>query len=783
MIFTYFGLANLYNILGDQQEVKRVCREGMAMVDANADDCSIGAAYIYDVAGGAAYAEGDWKRADSLWTECLKVVTRTRSMDDLGAVFARSYRAQAWYQMNRIDDAEREYRALDPVMRTLFGNSSDMVAGNSLWIGKCALARGDTAQARLFLVESAETHRDFLRANFSYLPDRTTGPADYELALCDWLSGRVREAFDVSLLVEADTRARLRWQARTLSDKDALALEEQRTEGLSLALTALLAGGLDEAATRRAFDAVVRSRAVVLDAVTARHLTARASTDSLARAIGDTLRIVQRQLSAAVVRASNSDEVPGRVGLEQQRRALTSRLSRLEPALARSFEGGSVGADEVALALPSGSRLVSFVRFQRRMEAAGSLVDHRRSEPWYAAFVLGGGEAEVRVHDLGSAAVLNHEIEQWTQAIALATDSNAENAARQPLGDRLRRRMWDVLAPETPEETRIFVVPDGAIASLPILALPTPEGRSQIERSAPLAYLSAERDLVQTSSAREEGVGMLVLADPDFVDARCAEPEEVFASVSRMATVGETDHGEPTPAFRGKTSRCGEFHELYFSRVAQSAAEARDLAVITRQSGMPTGLLLGPEASEESFKRYAPGRRMVHVASHGFALSGRCRTERGGRETSFVRAGIALAGANGRAELDPASNREDGILTAEEVAVLDLSGAECVVLSACESGVGDAITGEGVTGMRRAFHQSGARTLVSSLWKVDDATARAWMREFYRELLGDHPEPADAAHAASLTVLRRLRKGGQEPSPALWGAFVVSGVPEVVSAR
>jgi CHAT domain-containing protein len=157
--------------------------------------------------------------------------------------------------------------------------------------------------------------------------------------------------------------------------------------------------------------------------------------------------------------------------------------------------------------------------------------------------------------------------------------------------------------------------------------------------------------------------------------------------------------------------------------------------------------------------------------------------ERGVHETPLVRAGIALAGANSRADVPVEPDREDGILTAEEVAMLDLTGAECVVLSACDTGVGEVIVGEGVLGMRRAFHQAGAATLVSSLWKVDDAWARAWMREFYRGLFGDRPDPAAAAHEASLTMVRRLRKQGREPSPAFWGSFVVCGKYDADGAR
>jgi CHAT domain-containing protein len=138
-----------------------------------------------------------------------------------------------------------------------------------------------------------------------------------------------------------------------------------------------------------------------------------------------------------------------------------------------------------------------------------------------------------------------------------------------------------------------------------------------------------------------------------------------------------------------------------------------------------------------------------------------------------LRAGLALAGANDRSQVGPGA--EDGVLTAEEVSVMRLLGTECVVLSACETGIGDPRSGEGLIGLRWAFHAAGVRSLVTSLWMVDDAATRAWMREFYTALWQNDADPAAACHQASLAMLRKLRASGQDPDPALWAGFVVSG--------
>ena len=152
-------------------------------------------------------------------------------------------------------------------------------------------------------------------------------------------------------------------------------------------------------------------------------------------------------------------------------------------------------------------------------------------------------------------------------------------------------------------------------------------------------------------------------------------------------------------------------------------------------------------------------------------------------------------------------DREDGILTAEEVQSLDLRGTELVVLSACETGLGQGDYGQGVMGLQRAFQAAGARAVVASLWRVDDAATTVLMEQFYTNLWSKKMPKLEALRQAQLTVLNnpglvtarraelakqrgidekpeKLPEGGQiappnagatRSDPALWAAFVLSG--------
>jgi CHAT domain-containing protein len=185
----------------------------------------------------------------------------------------------------------------------------------------------------------------------------------------------------------------------------------------------------------------------------------------------------------------------------------------------------------------------------------------------------------------------------------------------------------------------------------------------------------------------------------------------------------------------------------------------------------------------------AVGRQVVHLATHGFFLGAPCivapaRTRGVGGlvnstrpaaaidDNPLVAAGLAFAGANGgagRGALDA------GILTAEEITSLNLHGTEWAVLSACDTGLGTIRAGEGVFGLRRAFQIAGVRTVIMSLWSVEDQAARSWMRFLYQARLQRHLDTADAVHDANLRALSARRSGGQSTHPFFWAAFVAAG--------
>jgi CHAT domain-containing protein len=214
-------------------------------------------------------------------------------------------------------------------------------------------------------------------------------------------------------------------------------------------------------------------------------------------------------------------------------------------------------------------------------------------------------------------------------------------------------------------------------------------------------------------------------------------------------------------------------------------------------------VLTGAAAGEAAVKAASAGRRVVHFATHGFFLDSRCEPAPAGVravgglvtaspaarpatpppgaaavaaarvDNPLLLSGLALAGANRRAAAR--ADRDDGILTAEEIAGLDLHGTEWAVLSACDTGLGEIRAGEGVFGLRRAFQIAGARTVIMSLWPVDDRATRSWMHTLYAARFQRQLDTAAAVREAGLAMLRERRTARLSTHPFYWAAFVAAG--------
>jgi CHAT domain-containing protein len=162
-------------------------------------------------------------------------------------------------------------------------------------------------------------------------------------------------------------------------------------------------------------------------------------------------------------------------------------------------------------------------------------------------------------------------------------------------------------------------------------------------------------------------------------------------------------------------------------------------------------------------------KRIVHIATHGFYQEGNPQ-ENTDLNAALTRCGLFFSGADNKRMGEPLpANLDDGILTAEEIAQLDFRGLEIVVLSACKTGQGQ-ISSDGVFGLQRGFKKAGAKSILMSLWKVDDAATSLLMTEFYKYWISGMSKH-DALERAKQTVRSHTEKGWDDP--IYWAAFIL----------
>jgi CHAT domain-containing protein len=287
------------------------------------------------------------------------------------------------------------------------------------------------------------------------------------------------------------------------------------------------------------------------------------------------------------------------------------------------------------------------------------------------------------------------------------------------------------------------------------------------------------------------GEGILVVGNPAF-----DQKGNTASAANQQPAANAGTAVLPATIMRGSRSACGTFQTLRFPLLPASQQEVENIAVLWKRSMSQAHAgrvndpleLTGEGATREAFLQYAPGKRVLHVATHGFFMEGSCQSvlERQSntlkRDSPFLHAtaenplllsGLALAGVNRR---DPKqSTEDDGILTAEEIASVNLEGVDWAVLSACETGIGAIKAGEGVFGLRRAFQVAGAKTVIMSLWRIEDETTRQWMTALYRNHFLNQEGTGESVRDASLQILRQRQARHQSTHPFYWGAFIAAG--------
>ncbi len=725
--------------------------------------------------------------------------------------------------LGEYEDALSFYELALAIWYNVLGTQHPTVASTLNNLALLHKSMGDYSQAEALLQESLQMRQTLLGKDHPDLAGSLYNLADIHVVV-----GRVDEAFK-GMREAARLDNQLLGQVFLIGSESQrmahLVTVQARTAGtLSLLLTYLRE---KPEARQVGFNLVLRRKALGFEALAIQRdavLGGRypALWDKLHEWIALRIQVAQATLNIpqmANLEAYQQELVEHNTRREQLEVELASKIPEMN--LARQLQ--TVDCIQVVQAMPEGAVLIEFVLLDIfNFGVSGQ----RWLDAHYIAFVLPAGRPDdVRLVDLGEAKTIDMMVANFVKTmtgdgrqLAVGIEPAESLFAAMGEGKMLRQIIFDPIREHLNGNKRLYVVPDGELNHLPFEALPASDGQCLID-SYHISYLGSGRDLLHLKVERSinRSSPALVIADPDFdlkqsaLDASqlssfmdggrdLSVDNNYFAKLSmqQMHVARSRDYQSSSSRFgRLKGTRVEGEHIAKLLKVApwlgQEALEGR-VKTFCSSKAVQKGEAVGSSESSNERKEEYHSPYILHIATHGFFLADQFRdvvrddtvsdSALGQQEKSqldrlverrienpLLRSGLVLAGINTwnwGEEAPPEA--EDGLLTAEEVTALDLLDTELVVLSACQTGVGEVYQSEGVFGLRRAFLLAGAKTLVMSLWKVPDQQTQELMIHFYG-FLQQGRDISTALHEAQ----KHIKQQPGQSHPFYWGAFICQG--------
>jgi len=720
---TLNNLAVLYRDKGDDERAVPLLRRDLAISEAKLGPNHAFVAPTLSNLALIAFQQRDYAQADALLRRALTIQERALGPDHLavGITLSRLGRVAVGDRSNEAAQAEALLERALTTLEKAVGPNHPEVATVLAGLATLRERQGDERASEALVRRALATQESVLGASHPDVADSLERMSAIRLRAAD-VTGAV-----AYLARSYDIRERL--LARNLL----LGSDRQRARYL-----ALFTGDIDRAISLHVREAPDSPNALALAISTILRRKGRAldvARDSVAvlrrhaaapqQELFDRLGAARARLATVTLRGPAGATA---AAYRAQRQRLAARVEELEADLSResvAFRADGHPIDPIAVqhAIPPGTALVEYARYHPLLRGDASPLPAR-----FVAYVLGPAASPPRWIDLGEAAAIDAAVTRWRTALR---DPHRTEEAR--LARAVDHLVLEPVRPLLDGATHLLIAPDGALNLIPFAALRDASGRHALERYT-ITLLTSGRDLLRLADLGDSRSEAVVVAAPAFGD-----PPLV-----------------PAPDGRGGPSRV-DGSRPFFGPLPGVAAEVRALRALLPGAR----ILTGSEATESAVRRLA-GPRLLHVATHGFFHEAARAADP--LDDAMARSGLALAGAN------RTPTQDDGVLTAVEAAGLDLFGTRLVVLSACDTGVGDVRVGEGVYGLRRALVLAGAESQVMSLWPVSDRSTRDLVIGYYRRITGGAGR-AEALRHAQLELLRSARTA----HPYHWASFIQSG--------
>ena len=662
IILSMGNLGDTLRALGRYLDAERMLKQALELQEAKSgkDDPSLidplnNLATLYS-------AKGDAEAASTAWERALAIINKSGASGELQTMVLYSNLGHLDLVRGRLPEGKERLDHALALARRLAPNSAFLasVLSNTVLL---KMREGDPAGAARDSTEAVAI-RERLQPDSAVLAD-----ALENLALSSWAAGNLEAA------LQAFTRATA---IREVETPKVLAIgsPEQKEEFIrsqastfDAVLTLQMSAFSDRAeAAGLAIRSVLFRKGLLLDTLSNETATLK-NWPADDKPLADKLRELRSEVSTLWFSQRQSNDAFLKFEVRRAlERELEGTLRSRNPEVRVVTPVPKIA--EVQAALPPGSVFVDWVLVHPTFPNG---IDPKSRYFCYAI----AQDGHLFVVDEGPA----DEIDQRVTAFRRAIASKADQAQVKSLARELEKRLLEPLYSLLTDKTTLILSPDGQLSLLPFAALWN--GEKYAAQRWTLSYVTSGRDLVRPASQVASRQADVVVADPAFGsvgEGKSAPPVGIFSDLPGALREGQAVHG-----------------------VLPSST-----------------LLTGSEATEEAIKNLH-GPRILHLATHGFFLTtdGVSATvqSRGVNvaprdsapnykyvDDPMLKSGIALARVN-----NGGSSQENGILTAMEVSDMDLGGTDLVVLSACDTGVGEAVVGDGVYGLRRAFAIAGAR--------------------------------------------------------------------------
>jgi CHAT domain-containing protein/tetratricopeptide (TPR) repeat protein len=721
----------------------------------------------------------NYQKAEPLFTRVLATWETQLGERHQKTLKALNNLARVYHKQDKLDDAEEMFTRALRLRKEVLGEKHPDVVRSMVDIAGLYISQNRNGEAEEVLREAVALSEEVLGDKHQYTFEALGALADlYEG------TGQLTKALPTRLKMfdrRSDFFDRVLWAAGENTRQAYINLHKPEQDRF----LSLLARVNNKGAAKLALHSSLKRKGLLLKISSEINKIINMTHSPTLSAKAGELNQKRKELASLTLSGPTS-ETPAE--FQAKTNALDEKINELQAELGRGsmvyhVASQKVSIDKVFNNLKVPDVLVDFLTYNDNGMKMMAVV--AQSDPGKCYLFFDCKHNRIEMIPLGDLEPIKKAVTFFREAIQ---DEDAEEEELQETGSDIYSMIWEPLQAAIGDKKSIYIVPDSALHLLPFDAVIDNNGNFMVE-DYDLKILSSSRDLVVESLPDAQG-DFMILAGPDYdLDDERVKGKKVAIKGKRSA-VGRgmrvASHGLRSLSFEpldgaeleGKTIK--QVSDT-FEKLEGAEKEGKGIQKMA-QGHANSVIYLQREAEEQQLRSLGKPPKMLHIATHGFFLQEEERLKkrllslnRGGvmstpppGDNPLLRAGLAFAGINSNAPfLGELDTNNDGVLTAMEVLSLDLAGTQLVVLSACETGVGEIHEGEGVYGLRRAFQEAGVKSVINSLWPVSDEGTRRLMTEFYTQLFKGVPA-RKALKAAQLKLLQT-----EWSHPYYWAAFVL----------